>query len=53
MAALFPIDFSQPLNTLGQVVQTERTNGIKIKTMNATKTKSTIKKLINNNNQLA
>jgi hypothetical protein len=30
MAALFPIDFSQPLNTLGQVGQTERTNGIKI-----------------------
>jgi hypothetical protein len=30
MATLFPIDFSQPLNTLGQVGQTERTNGIKI-----------------------
>ena len=30
MAAYFPIDFSQPLNTLGQVGQTERTNGIKI-----------------------
>jgi len=30
MAALFPIDFSQPLNTLGQIGQTERTNGIKI-----------------------
>jgi len=30
MAAYFPIDFSQPLNTLGQIGQTERTNGIKI-----------------------
>jgi hypothetical protein len=30
MATLFPIDFSQPLNTLGQIGQTERTNGIKI-----------------------
>ena len=30
MAALFPIDFSQPLNALGQIGQTERTNGIKI-----------------------
>ena len=30
MATLFPIDFSQPLNTLGQIGQTQRTNGIKI-----------------------
>ena len=30
MAAYFSIDFSQPLNTLGQIGQTERTNGIKI-----------------------
>jgi hypothetical protein len=30
MATLFPIDFSQPLNTLGQIGQTERTNGFKI-----------------------
>lgn len=30
MATLFPIDFSQPLNTLGQIGQTERTNVIKI-----------------------
>lgn len=30
MAALFPTDFSQPLNTLGQIGKTERTNGIKI-----------------------
>jgi hypothetical protein len=30
MAALFPIDFSQPLNELGKIGQTERTNGIKI-----------------------
>ena len=30
MAALFPIDFSQPLNTLGQVGQEERTKEIKI-----------------------
>ena len=30
MAALFPIDFSQPLNTLGQIGQEERTKEIKI-----------------------
>ena len=30
MAALFPIDFSQPLNTLGQVGQEERTKEISI-----------------------
>jgi hypothetical protein len=30
MATLFPIDFSQPLNTLGQVGQEERTKEIKI-----------------------
>jgi hypothetical protein len=30
MATLFPIDFSQPLNALGQIGQTERTNVIKI-----------------------
>jgi hypothetical protein len=30
MAALFPIDFSQPLNTLGQIGQEERTKEISI-----------------------
>lgn len=30
MAALFPIDFSQPLNTLGQVGQEERVKELKI-----------------------
>ena len=30
MAALFPIDFSQPLNELGKIGQEERTKEIKI-----------------------